>query len=67
MLGGGNFSAALVAVLRHNLFQFLANHQLESLGVTQDIEKISNFTQPFLVFVQQLFVFQTRQAMQTQL
>ena len=39
--------------------------ELEALRIAQDIEKISNLAQPLLILIQQLFMFQPGQAVQT--
>ena len=66
VLGRGYLGAALVAELRDDLFQFLANDQLESIRVRQDLEIIGNFPQLLLVLVEQLLVLQAGQPVQAQ-
>ena len=52
VLGSGDLSDALVAVLGNDLFQFLADHVLEALGIRQDFQEVGDLSQLLLVFVQ---------------
>jgi len=66
MLGSSNLRAPLIAVVFHDLQHFLSNYLLQTVSVSQNLKIFPNFRQLFLVFLNQLFVLEASEPVQSQ-
>ena len=67
VLGGADDGQAVIAKFGDDRFQLLADHQLETVRVREDLQVIGYLTQLFIVLVEQLFMLKAGQAVQAQI
>ncbi len=61
----GDFRQSLIAKVFHQLFKLCTYHCTQSIGIAQNIEQVRNFGHLIGVFLKQLLMLQTGQAIQS--